>query len=79
MTRWSPSSRPVDVDDLARRVRELYGSPDPRLRIWRRAARAFVRKHNWDGIGGEYVALVQNVSAAATFTDLDTREPELVG
>ena len=54
---------PGDADDLASRVRALYESPDLR-RTLARGSREFVRRHNWTGIGQEYVALVESLGSA---------------
>jgi glycosyltransferase involved in cell wall biosynthesis len=51
---------PGDAHDLARRVRDLYESPE-QLRALASRSRRFVDRYNWPAIGEQYVALVDHL------------------
>jgi glycosyltransferase involved in cell wall biosynthesis len=56
---------PGDVDDLARRIRELGRSPARRQAL-ARGSRNFTRRHNWEQVGGQYVALVAALASGVS-------------
>lgn len=51
---------PGDARDLARRIRELYRSPERRAELARRSHR-FTSRYNWERTGAEYVELVRGL------------------
>lgn len=51
---------PGNVDDLAERIRYLYDNP-VRLAELARGSQKFNLRYNWSKVGGEYVALVEQV------------------
>jgi glycosyltransferase involved in cell wall biosynthesis len=69
---------PGDADDLASRVRALYESPDLR-RTLARGSGEFVRRHNWTGIGQEYVSLVERLGTATNGSATLARSGTTVG
>lgn len=53
---------PGDVEDLARRIRELHADPQRRAELARASAN-FTRRYSWTRVGADYVSLVDRLVA----------------